>query len=154
MQQGLKLQQSGNSAKLLLAEAVHRGTMRFESVSQIGDSIRGLEKEHQLERIISFKCNSVSGGKSSFQEILLIKLVRTKSVCAIQVQGKVLQSNQEQKFISSLSGRPKQTRLRRIQFQLIEIISQRIQNSKVQNSQRAKIAATETRDKQTNYALC
>ena len=52
MQQGLKLQQSGNSAKLLLAEAVHRGTMRFESVSQIGDFIRGTEKEHRLDRII------------------------------------------------------------------------------------------------------
>jgi hypothetical protein len=82
------------------------------------------------------------------------KLVRTKSVCAIQVQGKDLQSNQEQIVISSLSGRPKQTRLRKKQSQLIEIISQRIENKKVQISQRVKIAATEKRDKQNNYGLC
>jgi hypothetical protein len=128
--------------------------MRFESVSQIGDLVRGFEKEHRLDRIISVKCNSASGGKSRFLLILFIKLVRTKSVCSIQVQGKVLQLNQDQKVISSLSGRPKQTRLRKKQSRLIEIISQRIENKKVQISQRVKIAATKKRDKQTNYGLC
>jgi hypothetical protein len=72
-------------------------------------------------------------------------MVQSKSVCAIQVQGKVLQSNQEQKVISSLYGRPKQTRLRKKQSQRIEIISKRIENKKVQNSQRVKNAATENR---------
>jgi hypothetical protein len=78
MQQGLKLQQSGNSVKLLLAEAVHRGTMRFESVSQIGDSNRGAEKEHRLDRIISVKSNSASGGKSRFLLILFINWFELK----------------------------------------------------------------------------
>jgi hypothetical protein len=64
MQESFNKQLRGNSAKLLLAEAVHRGTMRFESVSQIGDSIRGFEKEHRLDCIISVKSNSASGGKS------------------------------------------------------------------------------------------
>jgi hypothetical protein len=128
--------------------------MRFESVSQIGDSIRGFEKEHRLDCIISVKCNSPSGGKSRFQWTLLIELVQSKSVCAIQVRGKVLQSNQDHKVISWLSGRPKQTRLRRMQSQRIEILSQRTENKKVQNSQRVKNAATKKRDKQTNYGLC
>jgi DNA-binding transcriptional regulator YiaG len=35
MQQGLKLQQSSNSAKLLLAEAVHRRTMRCNELIQV-----------------------------------------------------------------------------------------------------------------------
>ena len=52
MHESFNKQLRGNSAKLLLAEAVHRGTMRCECFSQIGDSIRGIEKEHRLDRII------------------------------------------------------------------------------------------------------
>ena len=64
MHESFNKQLRGNSAKLLLAEAVHRCAMRFESVSQIGDLVRGFEKEHRLDRIILVKCNSASGGKS------------------------------------------------------------------------------------------
>jgi hypothetical protein len=95
-------------------------------------------KRHNAQLKVKSSRRSLHFSQKQFSECRQIqisldslhKLVRTKSVCAIQVQGKDLQSNQDKKVISWLSARPKQTRLRKKQSQLIEIISQRIENKK------------------------
>jgi hypothetical protein len=60
MQQGLKLQQSGNSAKLLLAEAVHRRTMRCNELIQV--------KRHHAQLKVKSSCRSHHFSQKQFSK--------------------------------------------------------------------------------------
>jgi hypothetical protein len=75
MQQGLKLQQSGNSAKLLLAEAVHRRTMRCNELIKV-KRLNAQLKVKSSRRSLNFSQKQFSEWRHSFRDLKRTQLIK------------------------------------------------------------------------------